>query len=156
MTWHVRRRAALAAFPAALVVPSLAACGATSSSTPAAAPALVATPEPKELVALVASSLTDAFAAMADDFPQQPGNAGVKFTFNFGGSSQLRTQLEQGAPADLFASADTIQMDAAVKSGVIQGAPRIFVRNRLTLIVPKDNRQGVNRLADLAKPGLKF
>ena len=105
---------------------------------------------------LVASSLTDAFNEMAGDFPKQPGNEGVKFTPSFGASSQLRTQLEQGAPADLFASADTIQMDAAVKANLIAGTPRVFVRNRLTVIVPKNNPAGVNTLADLAKPRLKF
>ena len=105
---------------------------------------------------LVASSLTDAFNEMAEAFPKTPGNEGVRLTPSYGASSQLRTQLEQGAPADLFASADTVQMDAAVKAGVIAGTPRIFARNRLTVIVPKDNRAGITSLPDLARPGIKF
>ena len=105
---------------------------------------------------LVASSLTDAFNEMATDFPRTAGNEGVKLVPSFGASSQLRTQLEQGAPADLFASADTVQMDAAMKARVIAGTPKIFVRNRLTVIVPKDNRAAVTTLADLAKPGIKL
>src|SRR5690349_9636234 len=100
------KRRHLLAFPAGgLGALLLAACGeraGTTPSAPAASPA--ATPEPKELVMLVASSLTDAFNEMAVDFPKQLGNEGVKFTLSFGASSQLRTQLEQGAPADLFAS----------------------------------------------------
>jgi molybdate transport system substrate-binding protein len=155
------RRGLLALPAAALGALTLAACGGeTSTSTgpsPAGAPPTsAATPEPKELVMLVASSLTDAFNEMALDFPKQPGNEGIRFTPSFGASSQLRTQLEQGAPVDLFASADTVQMDVAVKAGMIVGTPRVFVRNRLTVIVPRDNRAGITKLADLARPGLKF
>ncbi|CAA9247870.1 MAG: Molybdenum ABC transporter, substrate-binding protein ModA [uncultured Chloroflexi bacterium] len=120
-----------------------------SDATPAS------TPEPRELVLLVASSLTDAFTEMGDDFPRQAGAAGVKLTFNFGASSLLRTQLEQGAPADVFVSADTIQMDQAVKAGLLDGTPQVFVRNRLVVVLPRENRAGVLTLADLAKPGLK-
>jgi len=133
--------------------PLLVACGGEGGS---AAGAPQTTPEPKELVALVASSLTDAFAELAEAFPRQPGNPAVTFSFSFGASSQLRTQLEQGAPADLFASADTAQMDAATKAGLIEGTPRVLARNRLVLIVPRENRAGVSGLADLAKPGLKL
>ena len=93
---------------------------------------------------------------MGEDFPRQPGMAGVKLTFSFGASSQLRAQLEQGAPADVFASADTVQMDNAVKANTIQGTPTIFARNRLVVIVPAANPAGITTLADLAKPGLKF
>src|SRR5687767_14927225 len=96
----------------------LAACGATPPA-PTVMPTSAPTPEPKELIMLVASSLTDAFNEMAGDFPRQAGTEGVRFTPSFGASSQLRVQLEQGAPADLFASADTAQMEMAVKAGVI-------------------------------------
>lgn len=156
---HPTRRWVLLTVPALLLGP--AACGRAGSTAIgptqlATAQAALATPEPKELVLLVASSLTDAINEIADDFARQPVNAGVRFTPSFGASSQLRTQLEQGAPADLFASADTVQMDGAVKAGAIQGTPTIFVRNRLTVIVPAENRAGVTTLADLARPGLKL
>jgi molybdate transport system substrate-binding protein len=154
-----RRRAVGGASAGALALLAGACGGATQTGAPAGpttAPTPAATPEPKELVVLAASSLTDAFTEMGDDFPKQPGMTGVKLTFSFGASSQLRTQLEQGAPADLFASADTVQMDNAVKANTIQGTPTVFARNRLVLIVPKDNPAGVTGLADLAKPGLKF
>jgi molybdate transport system substrate-binding protein len=138
----------------------LAACGAGGTQTgpaqPTTNPTPAATPEPKELIVLAAASLADAFTEMGDDFPKQPSMAGVKLTFSFAGSSALRTQLEQGAPGDVFASADTVQMDMAVKSGVVQGTPQVFARNRLVVIVPKANPAGISTLADLAKPGLKF
>jgi molybdate transport system substrate-binding protein len=100
--------------------------------------------------------LIDAFTEMAEDFPKQPGMSRVRLTFSFGASSTLRAQLEQGAPADLFAAADTIQMDQAVKAGLILGTPQIFVRNKLVLIVPAANRAGISAPADLAKPGIKL
>jgi molybdate transport system substrate-binding protein len=135
------------------------ACGGATQTAPAGpttAPSPAATPEPRELVVLAAASLTDAFTEMGEDFPRQPGNAGVKLTYSFGASSQLRVQLEQGAPADLFASADTVQMENAVKANTIQGTPTIFARNRLVVIVPKPNPAGITTLADLAKPGAKL
>ena len=151
------RRWALRTLPlGALGILALAACGSESGSTATQPPAAPPTPEPRELVMLVASSLTDAFTEIGTAFAKLPENAGVASTFNFGASSQLRTQLEQGAPADLFASADTIQMDAAVKAGTIQGTPKVFARNRLALIVPKSNPAGITTLADLARPGIKL
>jgi molybdate transport system substrate-binding protein len=158
---RVTRRGALGGGAAGTLALLLAACGAGATQTgapagPTTAPTPAATPEPKELVVLAASSLTDAFTEIGDDFPKQPGMTGVRLTFSFGASSQLRTQLEQGAPADVFASADTVQMDNAVKANTIQGTPTVFARNRLVLIVPKDNPAGVTGLADLARPGIKF
>ena len=131
----------------------LAACAGAARGSPAApAP----TPEPKALTVLAAASLTDAFTELGDDFSRQPGNAGVAMTFGFGASTQLRTQLEQGAPADVFAPADMAQMDLAVRAGLIQGTPQVFARNRLVVVVPRHNRAGVETLADLARPGLKL
>jgi ABC-type molybdate transport system permease subunit len=69
----------------------------------------------------------------------------------------LRRQLEQGAPADVFASANNTELAAVIEAGLIaDGTPHVFARNRLTVIVPKDNRAGVDTLADLAKPRLKI
>ena len=131
----------------------LAACGAGGLST-SGAPA--GTPEPKELVVLAASSLTDAFGELAELLPKQPAFAGVRIVMSFGASSQLRIQLEQGAPADVFESADAPQMDLAVRTGLMKGAPHVFARNRLTVIVPRENRAGITSLADLARPGIKL
>jgi molybdate transport system substrate-binding protein len=145
------RRGCLVALALALV-----ACGGTPLGQTGGSSTLAPTPEPKELVVLAAASLTEAFTELGEDFPKQPGLDGVRLTFGFGASSLLRTQLEQGAPADLFASADTIQMDRAAQAGVIQGTPQIFAYNRLVVIFPPENRAGLQTLADLAKPGLKF
>ena len=81
---------------------------------------------------------------------------GLKIIYNFGGSPILRMQLEQGARADVFVSADTVQMELATRSGVVQGATPIFVTNRLVVIVPRDNPGKVTAFRDLARPGLKL
>ena len=106
------------------------------------------------LMVFAAASLTDAFNEIGVQFSARYPGAHV--VFNFGGSQQLRTQLEQGAVAHVFASANTREMDAAIDAGlVVSGAQHTFVRNRLTVIVPRDNPGSVQALSDLAKPGLK-
>jgi molybdate transport system substrate-binding protein len=107
-----------------------------------------------EIVVFAASSLTDAFQDMAYTFEQ--ANPTARLTFNFGASNQLATQLDQGASADVFASADTAQMDSARKSGVLASQDRIFASNRLVLITPKNNPGHVNSVKDLANPGVKL
>lgn len=127
-----------------------AATPAPTTSTPTAAPAAE-----QKLTVFAAASLTDAFNEIGDKFKQQ--NPGATFEFNYAGSQQLRTQLEQGAAADLFASANTKEMNAAIQSGlVVSGTQKTFVRNRLALIVPKDNPGAITDLKGLAKPGLKI
>ena len=74
--------------------------------------------------------------------------------FQFAGSQALRTQLEQGAGADVFASANAAQFDPLVKAGQL-GAGQTFARNRLIVISPRGN-SAVGSLADLAKPGIKL
>lgn len=107
-----------------------------------------------EVIVFAASSLTDAFKEIGNAF--EAANPGSRVIFNFGASSQLRTQLEQGAKADVFASADQVQMDRARQAGLISGGDRVFVRNRLVLVVPKGNPASLRDLKDLAKPGLRF
>ena len=117
--------------------------------------ACAATRDAQTLTVFAASSLTDALKEIGAQFEAQ--HPGVKVDFNFAGSQLLRQQLEQGAQADVFASANTKEMDAAIKSGLVAAnAPQVFVKNRLTVIVPQDNRAGVTTLVDLAKPGLKI
>jgi molybdate transport system substrate-binding protein len=135
--------------------------GAPSVSTPAApavSPAATATTKPAlngELTVFAASSLTDAFNEIATQF--QSANPGVKVTYNYNGTPTLRTQLEQGAHADVFASANTDQMDMAVRSGlVITGTQKNFAQNKLTIVVPKDNPAKITGPVDLAKPGIKL
>src|SRR5215217_8132093 len=80
------------------------------------APVAAAPSQQASVTVFAASSLTDAFKELGGAFES---DTGIPVTFNFGASSQLRTQLEQGAAADVFASADEIQMDNARKAGVI-------------------------------------
>ena len=101
-----------------------------------------------------AASLTGAFTEAGQVFSQ--AHPEVTVSFSFAGSQELATQISQGAPADLFASANQNQMDAAIASGRINAdAPQPFVQNRLVVIIPRDNPAGITSLADLANEGVK-
>jgi molybdate transport system substrate-binding protein len=120
-----------------------------------AAPAL-ARPAPQQtpnLTIYAAASLTDAFKEIGALYTQRTG---WNVDFNFGASSTLRTQIEQGGVADVFASADTTQMNMLVQGGLNEGDPRVFAFNRLVLVMPKNNPAGITQLQDLAKPGVKY
>lgn len=106
------------------------------------------------LTVFAAASLTDAFEAVGAAFEAE--NPIVEVLFNFAGSSTLASQLVQGAPADIFASANNRQMEVAIEGGRIAGMPVIFARNRLVLIVPADNPAGIESLRDLAKAGVQL
>jgi len=106
------------------------------------------------LTVFAAASLTESFAVIGAHFERR--HADLRILFNFAGSQTLRTQLEQGAPADVFAAADVVQMQLAKQHGVVQDEAPVFVKNRLVLIVPHDNPGGVTALRDLATPGLKL
>jgi molybdate transport system substrate-binding protein len=80
--------------------------------------------------------------------PFEAANPGVRLRFNFAGSQELRTQLEQGAPADVFISADLKQMEGAAKAGLV-GPQQLLVTNKPVLIVPKANPAGLKRFMDL-------
>ena len=107
-----------------------------------------------ELTVFTAASLTDAFKEMGAHLER--ANPGTKIIFNFAGSPTLRTQLAQGARADVFASADEPNMQGAQKEGTIASEPRTFVRNQLVAIVPAANPAQVMRLQDLARSGVKL
>jgi len=104
-------------------------------------------PEDATLTVLAASSLTDAFGELESTFEEQ--NQGVDVTTSFASSSELLTQIQQGAPADVFASADEAKMDTALEEGLVT-EPEIFVRNRPVVIVPADNPAGIEEFRDLA------
>lgn len=106
----------------------------------------------REIVVFAAASLADAFTEIGADF--EAANPGVRVLFSFGGSSDLAVQLTQGAPADVFASANLRQMKVAQDGGRVGGVPQAFALNRLALITPADNPAGVISVADLAAPGL--
>lgn len=114
-------------------------------------PARAAQPAP--LTVFAAASLTDVFQEIGPAFTAQTG---IPVEFNFGGSAALVAQLEQGAAADIFASADAKQMANAQQIGRIAGDPVIFTANVLAVVFPKDNPAKIATLADLAMPGVRL
>ncbi len=101
-----------------------------------------------------ASSLTDVFRAAGLAFMR--ANPEVVVELNFQSSSALATQIEQAAPADIFASADTANMQRAVDKGLLAAAPVDFVRNRPVIVVPARNEANIATPKDLATPGVKL
>jgi molybdate transport system substrate-binding protein len=120
------------AFAAVMVAPAFSGCGGGSDEA--------------TLTVFGASSLTEALGRYGDSF------GGAQVRSSFAGSDQLAAQLEQGAKADVFASADTGYPAELHREGLV-GKPVVFARNRLVVVVPKDG--AVRSLADLARPGTK-
>ena len=106
------------------------------------------------LTIFAASSLTDAFGQLGKTFEQQ--NSGTTVKTSFGASSDLLAQIQQGAPADVFASAAEEEMNTAVKDDLVAGKPVVFVKNREIIMVPKDNPANIKSLEDLSKPSIKL
>jgi molybdate transport system substrate-binding protein len=110
--------------------------------------------EKQSLTVFAAASLTDAFNEIAAGFKKQ--NPGVEMLFSFGNSATLATQISQGAPADVFASANEKQMKVVQDGRQLAGAAHTFVKNRLALVVPVKNPAQIQSLKDLAEPGVKL
>lgn len=110
--------------------------------------------QPQHLSVYAAASLSDAFKEIADSLQRRDPE--LHIDFNFAGSQVLVLQIGQGAAADVFASADDRWMQVARDSGLIDGTPQSFVRNRLVVIVPKGNPARIGKLQDLARPGVKL
>lgn len=106
------------------------------------------------LTIFAAASLTDAFRSIDQAFSRE--NPGTELSFSFAGSQQLAAQLEQGARADVFASADERWMSHARDKSLIDGEPVIFTHNSLVVIYPKANPARLNRLDDLGGRGVKL
>ncbi len=107
-----------------------------------------------ELTVFTAASLTGAFGEIGQIYENETG---INVIFNFDGSQALRTQIENGAYADVFASANNKQMNALKGLGLINNSTvSIFTNNKLSLIVPKDNPAEISNLSDLTKPGVKI
>lgn len=108
-----------------------------------------------EITVFAAASLTEAFNEMADAF--ELAHSGSVVVLNFSGSQQLALQLDQGASADLFASADFRNMDRMVDAGLVEAeGVTCFARNSLVVIMPADNPAEIRSLHDLARPGVKL
>ncbi|WP_280254835.1 molybdate ABC transporter substrate-binding protein [Nocardia wallacei] len=126
---------------AAALTVALAGCGSSDSGA-------------TTVTVFAAASLNKVFTELGTEFEATHPDA--KVTFSFAGSSDLAAQLDQGAPADVFASADTANMDKAVRSGRITEQPQVFATNVLTIVTPPGNPEHVASLADLARPGLRL
>jgi molybdate transport system substrate-binding protein len=113
------------------------ACGGTASQGP------------PSVTVFAAASLTDAFNAMGRD-------SGLQVHLNFAGSPTLVTQIEQGARADVFASADTTNMERLRTDGFASGEPKVFAHNLLEIVVAPGNPKRIASLADLARPGVVY
>lgn len=112
-------------------------------------------PETRSLSVFAASSLTEAFTEIGRNF--EAANPNVTVRFSFAGSQTLKTQIEEGAPADIFASANKPEMESLIASGfVATDAAQIFLQNGLVVILPSENQIGLGKLQDLARPGVKL
>jgi molybdate transport system substrate-binding protein len=112
------------------------------------------TPEGAELTVSGAASLTEAFTDIGAAFEED--NPGVTVTFNFGPSDGLSTQINEGAPVDVFASASPKWMDAVQDEGPGVEGRTDFAKNRLAIIVPTGNPAGIEGIEDLAEDDVKL
>ncbi|MFC7303475.1 molybdate ABC transporter substrate-binding protein [Streptomyces monticola] len=139
-------RATAAAVTAALLVPTLAACGGDGDGGKGDADGGQKT----ELTVLAASSLTDVFTAAGKAYEKE--HPGTKVKFSFAGSQELAAQVKQGAPADALVTADTKTMDG-LKADT--GAATVIAKNRLVIAAGEGNPKKIKGLKDLADSGLK-
>ncbi len=130
----------IAALGLAIALAAVAGC---SSNTPAPA---------QKIIVFAAASLKKSFTEIGERF--ETDNPGTDVEFSFAGSSELGIQLTQGAPADVFASADLKNMDTVAKAGLLAGDPVNFASNTLTIAVPPGNPRKIASLKDLAQQGI--
>jgi molybdate transport system substrate-binding protein len=108
----------------------------------------------QEVLVFAAASLTESFSAIEDAFEQTFRTVDVRFSF--GASDGLATAINEGAPADVFASASPRWMEAVAGGAGLRGRALVFARNELVVIVPDENPAGLRAFADLARPGVKL
>ena len=130
----------------------LAGCGGSADGDAAATPSASPAGPSGTLTVFAAASLTDVFPDLGERL--EADHPGLDVQFNFAGSSALATQITQGAPADVFASANESQMAVVTDAGLAAGEPQVFAANVLQLAVPAGNPAGVTGLADLAREEL--
>ncbi|MFJ7905770.1 molybdate ABC transporter substrate-binding protein [Kitasatospora sp. NPDC096204] len=162
------RRLAVATAAALALGLGVTACGSGGGSSPGSTASSNASPNtaadadgtgggvPKAsgtVTVFAAASLKETFTALGRKF--EAANPGSKVTFNFGGSSGLATSINSGAPADVFAAASPATMKTVSDAGGASGQPTTFVRNALTIAVPKGNPKHIAGLKDLTASGVK-
>jgi molybdate transport system substrate-binding protein len=128
----------------------LVACGGAASSQ--ASPSPSAKPS-GTLNVLAAASLTGAFTKIGDNLHAKYPGLTVKSSF--AGSPTLVTQIQQGAPGDVFASADQANMQKVVSGDLNQGQAQVFAHNRLEIAVQAGNPKHVTKVSDLSNPAIK-
>jgi molybdate transport system substrate-binding protein len=133
-----------------VVLPALALVAAIAPAVVRAAD--TAKPAKRELTVFAAASLSDAFNEISRMLEK---NQGIHVDFNFAGSQQLAAQIEQGAAADLFASADMRWMDYLRERSLVSPGDTVFCHNRLIVVVPKSNPARIHALPDIARAGVK-
>jgi molybdate transport system substrate-binding protein len=149
MSFHARMgRIVGAAALVALIATGCGSSGKTSSGANATT-ATTAVPVSGSITVSAAASLTGTFGDLKTSF--QKAHPGTTVNLNFGSSAALVTQIQQGAAADVFASASKATMETLVSSGNVEGQPTVFARNQLEIVVKPGNPLGINSLADLTK-----
>jgi len=145
----MKRRVMVRTVAALMVAFAVSSCSNDTSTAPAKqAPGDVS----GEVTVFAASSLTESFGEIAAAFEKEHPRA--KVTVNFGASSALVKQVQDGAPVDLVATADTADLQKLIDAKLV-GDSTIFAKNQLEIIVPPDNPAGIATLADLAEPDVK-
>lgn len=142
----MRRIGILASVVSASLLTGMVACTSKPSSSPSRS-----SPSGGSIVVFAAASLKPAFTEIARQF--KTDNPGDGVDFDYAGSSELATQLTQGATADVFASADTAQMDTVANAGLLAGNPTNFASNTLVIVTAPGNPKKVGTFADLARAG---
>ncbi len=153
---HLHRAPLVSVF--VLLALLLVACGGgstttTGSGTSSASTPTTATQSPVTLNVFAAASLTEAFNDIATQYHTSHPNVTLKYNFN--GSQLLAQQIISGAAADVFASADTTNMQKVSDAGLVNGS-KVFVQNKLTVVIPASNPGNITTLKDLAKKGEKI
>ncbi|WP_235629900.1 molybdate ABC transporter substrate-binding protein [Mycolicibacterium novocastrense] len=109
-------------------------------------------PQRDSLMVFAAASLNRAFTEIGTQFEKD--HPGTRVEFSFAGSSDLATQLTQGARADVFASADTVNMDKVADAGLLAGDPVNFASNTMVIVVSPGNPKKIKAIRDLTRPGI--
>ena len=148
----MRRRSALVALAVLVGVAVLTGCGGGADAARRSAEAGSETSVTGGVTVLAAASLTEVFTELGRRF--EAAHPGTQVTFSFAASSELATQVVNGAPADVFASASTTTMQQVADSGAVAGEPVVFARNRLQIAVPPDDPGEVSGLGDFARRDL--
>jgi molybdate transport system substrate-binding protein len=136
------------------VLSGCAAAGGPAAGTSSGAAAGSGAKPAGTITVFAAASLKATFTELARTFETE--NPGTTVNVSFAGSSDLASQINQGAPADVFASADTANMKKLQDAGLADGAPRNFATNTLAIAVPPGNPAGISALKDLVRPGIKL